>query len=445
MPNSVIIIGAGMAGLSAALHLHRAGWRVSELEARGRVGGRVYTFRNFSSGQHAEAGGEFIEHFHHRLRGLADEFGLVLERVRTSWDEPDTFAAFEGRAGRERDEAIWGTDLAREMEAMWAALARLAAHVPDPGRPHAAPEAAVLDQRSAAAWIAEQPVPRLAKLYFQARLRSEYTVEAQNFSLLDLARNAALLYSDPEAERMAYRIRGGNDLLPRAIAAALPEVHLNTPVTQINVTGSAVTVSHADGALTADYAVLAIPLTVARHLTFDPPLPPAHRAMMDGLSYGAVTKVCIQYRRRWWQARGWRGHMLNDAPLVCTWEPTTEQDGERGILTVYTGGAPGAAFVRLSEADRIAAAVDALEKLFPGSKEMVERAETIAWPTEPHTLGAYAAFAPGDITRHWQTLFTPADRLYFAGEHAAVYQGYMEGAVESGQRVANELLQVAGL
>jgi monoamine oxidase len=440
MATSIIVVGAGMAGLSAALSLQRAGRRVTVLEARDRVGGRVRTFRNFSSEQHAEAGGEFIEGHHQRLRALAAEFGLALDRVRTSWSEADDFVAFDGRAGWERDAAVWGTDLAREMEAVWAALARLAEHVPDPAAPQTAPEAAALDQRTAADWIAEQPVSPFAKLYFESRIRAEYTAEARDFSLLDLARNAALYYRDPGAERVAFRIRGGNDLLPRAIAAALPEVRLNTPVTAVRNLAHRVEIVCADETLRADYAVLAIPLTVARRLTFDPPLPPAHRAMVDGVHYGSVTKVCVQFRERWWLARSWRGHLMNDAPLACTWEPTGEQAGERGILTVYTGGDPGAAFAHLTDADRIAAAIEALEGLFPGAKELVERAETVAWPNEPYSAGAYAAFAPGDLTRHWATLFAPAGRLYFAGEHAAILQGYMEGAVESGQRVANEIL-----
>ncbi|MGQ0601785.1 MAG: flavin monoamine oxidase family protein, partial [Anaerolineales bacterium] len=232
--SQTIIIGAGMAGLSAALQLHRAGRHVTVLEARDRVGGRVRTFRNFSGEQHAEAGGEFIEDHHHRMRALADEFGLLLDRVHTSWDDENDFVAFEGRAGWERDEAVWGIDLAREMASVWEALARLADRVPDPGAPHTALEAASLDQHSAADWIAAQPVSRFAKLGFETRIRAEYTTEARNFSLLDLARNAALYYHDPNATRTAYRIRGGNDLLPRAIAAALPDVRLNAPATRIH-------------------------------------------------------------------------------------------------------------------------------------------------------------------------------------------------------------------
>jgi monoamine oxidase len=318
--------------------------------------------------------------------------------------------------------------------------------VSDPARPSQAPGAAALDAQSAADWLRSLDVHPFARLSFESQIRAEYTVEASQFSLLDLARNASLYYRDPGRQWTTYRIQGGNDLLPRAMAAALPPstVRLNAPAIRVGATADAVSVSYRAGmgeaSISSGYAILAIPLTTARLLQFDPPLPPAHQAMVQGVSYGSVTKVLIQYQRRWWREKRWNGHLMNDDPLACTWEPTGEQAGERGLLTVYTGGEPGAAFARLSDAERIIAAVAALDRLFPGTRSLVEHAETIAWPNEPYTRGAYMALAPGEVGRFWDTLFAPAGRLYFAGEHAAVCQGYMEGAVESGQRVARELL-----
>ncbi|MCS6911496.1 MAG: FAD-dependent oxidoreductase, partial [Anaerolineales bacterium] len=180
-----------------------------------------------------------------------------------------------------------------------------------------------------------------------------------------------------------YRIRGGNDRLPRALASALPDVRLNAPVIRIANRSDAVTVTYrwdsAERTLTGDFAVLAIPLTVARRLEFDPPLPEPHNGMVQCLQYGSVTKVCLRYRRRWWRERGWNGQLMNDAPLACTWEPTSEQAGAGGILTVYTGGAPGAALSRLSDSERIATVVGELERLFPESRGLLENAQTIAW------------------------------------------------------------------
>jgi monoamine oxidase len=228
------------------------------------------------------------------------------------------------------------------------------------------------------------------------------------------------------------------------MAQALNDVRLNAPVTAIRAEAGQVTVAFQQGGalerLVADYAVLAIPLTCARQIEFNPPLPAAHQAMLTGVSYGAVTKVLIQYRRRFWHDLGCNGHFHSDLPISCVWHPTAQQAGERGILTVYTGGARGADFAALSDSERIAAAIAGVETVFPGSAELVEHTATIAWPSEAYTRGAYMALAPGEVTAHWPTLFAPAGRVYFAGEHAAVFQGYMEGAVESGQRVAQELI-----
>jgi monoamine oxidase len=113
---------------------------------------------------------------------------------------------------------------------------------------------------------------------------------------------------------------------------------------------------------------------------------------------------------------------------------------EDGILTVYSGGDPAAKLSALSDEERTGVAVSEIEKLFPGSSGLIEHTATVAWPNEQFTRGSYMALAPGEVTRHWEALMNPAGRLFFAGEHATPLQGYMEGAVESGQRAARMIL-----
>ena len=105
-----------------------------------------------------------------------------------------------------------------------------------------------------------------------------------------------------------------------------------------------------------------------------------------------------------------------------------------------SGGRPGANLAALSDEERIRLATAELEKIFPGSSDLIECRATVAWPNEPYTRGSYAALAPGEVAAHWKTLFEPAGRLFFAGEHAADIQGFMEGAVESGQRAAKNII-----
>ncbi|HJS20996.1 MAG TPA: FAD-dependent oxidoreductase, partial [Anaerolineales bacterium] len=134
------------------------------------------------------------------------------------------------------------------------------------------------------------------------------------------------------------------------------------------------------------------------------------------------------------------GRLVTDKPIVYSWHATSHVESEDGILTVYTGGEPAAELARLSDDERIRFAADEIEKLFPGSLDLMEHTATVAWPNEEFTRGSYMALAPGQVTAHWETLMKPAGRLFFAGEHATPLQGFMEGAVESGQRAAWAIL-----
>lgn len=440
---TVTVIGAGLAGLSAAYELHSAGWTVTVLEARERVGGRVYSLRNFSNGLVAEGGGEFIEESHTRMLAYANQFELKLGRAGTWQGQDEDWGAFDGKAGPLSDARIWGANLQDEVEKIWLALAELGELVPDPFQPQEARNAGLIDQRSTAEWVQSLHVHPLAKQDFIQHIRSEYTCEPERHSLLDLARNAAMYYSTID-RNVNYRVVGGNDLIPRAIAKTLPDVRLNAPVTSVSVLPDEVKVTYKQGnsfsTISSVFAILAVPLTTARLIEFNPPLPDPHRRMVQEVSYGAVTKVLIEYRKRFWDERGWNGRLVTDAPIVLTWHATSHVKHEHGILTVYTGGAPGAKLAALSNEERVRRAVSEIDKVFSGSSDLIECTETVAWPNQPYTRGSYAAFAPGEVTAHWKTLFEPAGRLFFAGEHATPIQGFMEGAVESGQRAARSII-----
>ncbi len=442
---SVTIIGAGMAGLAAAYDLQRAGWQVIVLEARNRVGGRVHTLRSFSSGLVAEAGGEFIDQHHTRMLAFAKEFKLSLGEVGSWQGQTDDWGAYEGKAGQSNDVNVWGFDLGNEYEKMWAALAELARQVPDPAHPESALNAKELDKQSSADWIHAQAAHPLARLAFADHIRSEYSCEPENFSLLDLARNAAMYYSTPGFYKPTYRVIGGNDQIPSAIAALLPDVRLNAEVTSVSNQTNGVCVTYKQGnsfqTLSSSFAILAIPLTTVRLIEFNPPLPSAHQRMAHEISYGALTKVMIEYRERFWKAKGWNGRLSTDQHIIQTWDATSHLEGEHGIITAYTGGEPGIKLSALSNEERIKTAVAVIENIFPGSSALIENTATVAWINEPFIGCSYMALAPGQVTAHWQTLFTPTGRLFFAGEHATIYQGFMEGAVESGQRAARNIIE----
>ena len=434
-----------MAGLAAAHELHKAGWKVTVLEARGRVGGRVHTIRDFSNGMTAEGGAEYIDEDHTRVIDLAHEFNLTLGAVGSWQVQSGDWSAFEGKRGSIRDSKVWGLDLEQEYAKVWKSLADFGEQVPDPAKPASAPNAKTLDTQNARDWIEALDVHPLAQAMFINHIRSEFTCEPENFSLLDLARNASLYYREEGGWKPAYRVVGGNDQIPQAIANRLPDVRLNAEVNAIRVLAEEVTVKYKQldsfHTIQAAYAILATPLTTGRLIDFEGTLPAPHMAMLNGLTYGMVTKVMIQYRKRFWRDHGWNGRLSTDLPIVYTWDATSHLETDGGILTAYTGGGPGAALTQMTDEERIRTVVFAIESLFPGSSDLIEATRTIAWGNEPFTRGSYMAYAPTEITAYWNALFTPAGRLHFAGEHATVLQGYMEGAVESGQRAARMIIK----
>jgi monoamine oxidase len=443
---SITIIGAGLAGLSAAYELKKAGFDSIVLEARSRVGGRVFSLREFSDSLVAEGGGEFIDHRHKRMLALVKEFNLTLGSLGGWHAESGDWGLFQNKAGLLRDEKIWGANLEDEYHKMWVELSKLGKYVSDPSNPQTAPNAKELDAKNVAEWIQSQNVHPIAKDLFNCHMRAEFTCEPEVFSFLDFARNASLFYSDPEEENPNYRIIGGNDLLPKAIANVLPDVRINAVVESIKIQDDGVTVKYKQvdsfHTLRSDFAILAVPLTVARMIDFNSSLPNAHQKLVDEISYGAVTKVLIEYRKKFWKEIGWNGRLYTDEPIVMTWGATNHIEHEHGIITAYTGGKPGAELSKLSDAERIKTAISVIEKAFPGSTNLVENTATIAWINEAFTRSSYMALAPNQVIEHWRNLYTPAGRLYFAGEHASPIQGYMEGAVESGQRVAKEIVHL---
>lgn len=440
----VVVVGAGFAGLSAALALHRAGRKVIVLEGRSRVGGRVYTFRGYSNDKIAEAGAEFINPEHHRIQALAQEFGLSLEEV-PGMDEWFSWLALEGKLGAAKDTSVWGVRLDQEIRKIDGALAELGKRVNDPANPQYMADAAELDAMPVQAWLDSLDVHPLACKAFAARLQAEFLVEPTNHSTLDIARWGSLIAAEG-IEGATYHIQGGNDQLAQSIAGELPDVRLLSTVTAVHQHDKGVTVNYdVDGrpaSIEAEQVVMAVPINAMRRIQFEPPLPTVYQEALAKLTLGPVTKVILEYERPFWQEAGWTGLLLTDLPLNCIWVTAGGQLGDGGMLTVYTGGRPAVDFSEMRDEKRIETVLAQIEMLFPGSTALLKSSRTIAWLNEPYSWGGYAFFPPGSVTAYYAALRQPDGRIHFAGEHTAVYQGYMEGAIESGQRAAAEILGV---
>ena len=436
---SVIVVGAGLAGLSAAVRLRKDGARVTVVEARDRVGGRVLTIRDgFAKGQHAEAGGDFIDHGQEEIRRLADQYGLP---VRTILRQGFSFVRDKGRGqihGRPmKGERAWKPIVDRAKP--WIEAYR---------RAEQRWESAVvrsMAQRSVAQWLDEIHADGNMRAMVRG-LRGFFLADPEDLSLLVLIEQLAS--EEPGAEPEG-RIEGGNDRLPKAMAVELGEaVHLNTTARAVHddQTSVSVTVERAGGDRTqmnADYVILAVPVTTLRAIEITPDLPLEQAKVFERLKYGRVTKSLLQFDRRFWKRKGRSPAYGTDAPTGAIWDANEEQRGPAGILTLMAGGQASEDTQKILAQEGVQGLVHALDWLKPDDAALLH-SHHVTWEHDSWAQGGYAYFDPSfdPAWRPW--LARPHGRLLFAGEHTSIkWQGYMNGAVESGLRAAAEVWALA--
>ena len=433
-----MIIGAGLAGLTAAVELSRDGATVRVLEARDRIGGRVWTIRDgFSGSQHAEAGGEFIDEDQEEIRQLARKLELDLVPV---LKRGFSFAARQAKAAVPRLTAgadLWA-DLHRRLSPLIRAY-RLADQRWDSSIAHQ------LARISAAEWLENTGAEKELRAMVRG-LRGLFLLDPHELPLLFLIEQ--LIAGTPGQGRL-YRVKGGNDQLAQGLSTFLGEhIHLGTQVVKIAQSQKKVWVTVRDRSglhsqLRADYAVLAVPATVIRSLCFDPPLPLLPHQAMTTLPYGAVTKTLLQFTRRFWRG----GHRTNayatDLPIGTIWDANEDQPGRMGILTLMAGGSASQATQKSMAEGGIERTLAALKWLGPAPRDLVGFRQ-ISWEKDPWAGGGYAAFATSYDPALRQWLAQPHGRCFFAGEHTSIrWQGYMNGAVESGLRVSLDVITAA--
>jgi monoamine oxidase len=431
---SVLVAGAGLAGLTAAFDLAAMGAAVTVVEARDRVGGRVWTIRDgFSDRQHAEAGGDMIDEEQTEIRDLAASLGLKLTRILR-----------EGFGYVRADKSGQPKIVARDVQRGWHRLAtelaglvrsyRLAEQRWD------SPIAVNLARRSVSQWLDEERADEELRA-MATGLRGFFLADPEELSLLALVDQFA---ADQPGPGDQYRIEGGNDQLPAALAATLGDrVQLGAELVAVSVRGRAVHSSVRHGrnpaTIVSDYVVLALPATTLRRVPIVPALPPHQHQAISTLRYGRGTKTLLQFDRRFWRAPGRPRAFGSPLAYGALWEGNEEQSGRPGILTLLAGG--GA-----SDATQLTIEREGIERFAAGlgwlgaDGAQLTASRQIVWQSDPFARGGYAFFDPtfDPSLREW--LARPAGRLFFAGEHTSLrWQGYMNGAVESGRRVALEI------
>jgi len=430
----VLVVGAGLAGLAAARDLMLQGADTIVFDARNRCGGRVFTVRQpFAAGQHGEAGGDMIDEAQQEIRQLAQELGLSLTRIlRDGWGYVHPTRRRGARLSTTSGPGGW-EQLAKALAPSIRAY-RLAEQRWD------SPISLGLARRSVAEWL--EDVDADGRLRAVALgLRGFFLADPHELSLLAYVDQFA---SEDQGAWKQYRVAGGNDRLAEALALSLGDrVKLASEVVAVSHRGREIRASVRTGGaviqLRGDYLIFAVPTTLLRRIAISPALPGPQREALVSLRYGRATRTLVQFPRRFWRARGRPRAFGSSLPFGALWEANEEQRGPCGIVSLLAGGSASDATQAIVKQGGIRSLVASLGWLGVGRLEPLASHQTV-WEADPWARGGYAFFAPSFEPTRRSWLARPCGRLFFAGEHTSLrWQGYMNGAVESGRRAAAEV------
>jgi monoamine oxidase len=444
----ILVVGAGMAGLGAALELVNQGHDVTVLEARTRPGGRVFTMREaFADGLYADAGAMQVYDSHQRVQRYISQFGLELDPIKPAAMGSLMFLQGRRIEIRPGTAPAWPFPMNADEQSLTSGGLYTKYVTPMLKEVYDADIAGQLlarfgkyDTMTFADFLRAQGASAAAIRVLNAGLPTGLGDGGDHHSALNLLREAAYR----QIRTQAFTIRGGTDRLPKALASRLGErIKYAAPVARIEQDASGVrAIARPRGAtetLAADRLILAVPFAVARYIEFDPPLRPDTRAAMEQLPNTSVVKVFVQTRSRFWIADGMSGGASTDLPIRLVSERTINQPGTRGILESYIVGSDARRFCGMEDAARVRAAAADLARLFPAISAQFEGGTSKCWEIDEWSRGAYAWFRPGQMTRFLPVLGRPEGRIHFAGDHTSPTPGWMDGALHSAERVVREI------
>ncbi len=447
-PKRVIIVGAGMAGLTAGHELLRAGHDPLLLEARGRVGGRIETIREpFSDGLYAEAGAMRLPRAHKLTMAYVEAFGLKVFPF--NMGTPEAFCHLNGRKYRMREVESNPDLLGFELK-----QAERGQNIGERWERLLKPFRDQLQQGGDAAWeaIYAEHDEYSVREYLEQQGWSEGAIEAfgllynqealMNSSFLELLREElGDYYTD------MVQIEGGMDLLPRAFLPALQDrIRFGAKLVAIDQDPESVTVHYRTGAgrasVRGDYALLTVPFPVLRHVEALKPFSPPKQRAIRQLHYDASAKIFFQCRRRFWEEddgiQG--GGSVTDLAVRNIYYAEHGRETGRGILLAsYTWGEDAQRWGSLAPHDRIAQAIENVAQIHPQVTDTFEVGVSKMWHDDEFAGGAFALFDPGQQGLLHEHIVAPEGRIHFAGEHASLGHAWIQGAIESGLRTAKEI------
>jgi monoamine oxidase len=460
----VAIVGAGLAGLVAARQIAAAGARPLVVEARDRVGGRLLN-EEIGDGKVVEVGGQWIGPTQERIAALAAELGVgtfpTHDEGRHLIEMSGKLASFEGpltdaRLGLVRDLARVISPLAlADLEQARGRLDRMARQVPLE-EPWMAPRAASWDSQTFATWVRRNTRTAAARSLFELATEAVWAAEPGDVSLLHVlfyTRSGSgfnsLVGTGGGAQQ--DRFHGGSQRLALLMAEQLgnERLRLGAPVRRIEH-GEEGVVLHADGpegepsglAVRARRAIVAIPPTLAGRVAYDPPLSARRDQLTQRMPQGTVIKTMAIYEGPFWREQGLSGQATSDAGPARVVFDNSPPDGTPGVLLGFLEGRLARQWGARPAAERREAVLAGHARLFGERAARPERFLERVWAEEEWTRGCYGCLmTTGGWTEYGRALRAPIGPLHWAGaETATVWNGYMDGAVSSGERAATEVL-----
>ena len=443
-PETVLVVGAGLAGLVAAYRLREAGKRIILIEARNAPGGRVRTLRGyFDDGIYGELGAARVAESHEYVLHWLNDLKLSLTPFAPA--SGSAILAVGGMRARAEDEA------ARERlapglhpdERRLSAPGLLLKYIESVPEELANPEVDLADLR----W---RPFDMLTwPDWLSSRGASKAAIrlmmlggDSSNFSALFMLQQIML----HRESRQYFKIGGGMDRLPRAIAATLSaSIRYNCELVRLNQSASGVRAlcktSDRTDTIAADRAVLAIPFSILRDIAVDPPFSPAKARIIAELTYFEAARFLLQTKARFWEESHLNGSARTDGPADI-WDMSFGQKATHGLISLTTGNREiERKLAVMTGPARIAFGNDLANAAFPETGGQLQKAFVQLWVEEPFARGAFSVFHPGQMTRWAASLGKPEGRVHFAGEHLSPWSGWMEGALWSGEHVAQEIIR----
>ena len=444
---SVVVLGAGLAGLAAGYELKRAGHSVTLLEARDTAGGRVRTLRDpFSDGLYVEAGAFGFPPSHEFTASYVEEFGLPIRlAVKFGFEQ---IAQMHGRVFRivagkavdppfnltpaERDAGVYG------LTSLY--LGDYLRSIGDPTRKKWPPASLRdLDAVSCAELLQDVGASDAAIEVINA-----LHLGLLGFGIDSISALSAVVSEALSAGGAFYEIEGGNDQLPNALKKRLKKrFKKQAVVRRIEQDESGVTVFYSNnGAMepvTADRVVCALPFPVLREIEVYPAFSEEKQRAIRELKLTPVTRTYLQFRTRQWEGSRLDGSGFSDLEIQNTYSPTVAQPGQRGILASFTAGRRALDMSALPESARIDMVLRRMDALFGNLNSQFETAISHAWHEDEFARGGFTYYEPGQMTTLLPAAQRSEGRIHFAGEHTSAWYGWMNGALESGNRAAEEV------